>query len=86
MIPPSVKSVLWSFDTTQIDLEKNKKTIISQVLNLGSEEAISWLFNTYKKDEIAQIASAIPATMWNKKSLAFWSLVLQINPPIIRQI
>ncbi len=86
MIPACVKTVLWSYDSSKIDLNKDKKTIISQVLNLGSENAISWLFKTYGKKEIASIASTIPATAWDKKSLKFWSLALQITPPSKRLI
>ena len=81
MIPTFVKTVLWSYNSSKIDLNKDERTIISQVLNLGSEEAISWLFNTYGKKEITNIASTIPITAWDKKSLKFWTLVLQINPP-----
>ena len=81
MIPTSVKTVLWSYDSSKIDLNKDKKIIVSQVLNLGSEEAISWLFNTYGKKEITNIASSIPITAWDKKSLKLWSIALQISPP-----
>lgn len=81
MIPASVKAVLWSYDSSKINLNKDKGTIIQQVLNLGSKEAISWLFKTYEKDEIVRVASKIPASSWNKKSLTLWSLVLGINPP-----
>ena len=86
MIPASVKTVLWSYNSSKIDLKKDKKTIISQVLNMGSEEAISWLFNTYGKKEITRIASTIPVPSWDKKSLALWSLALQISPPSKRLI
>lgn len=86
MIPPSVKTVLWSYDYSKLDLNKDKKTIISQVLNLGSEEAISWLFNTYGKEEIINVASTIPVSSWDKKSLALWSIALQISPPSKRLI
>lgn len=86
MIPTSVKAVLWSYDSSKIDLKKDKKAIIHQVLNFGGEEGVLWLFATYGKDEIARVAEAIPATSWDKKSLKLWSLVLQINPPSKRLI
>ncbi len=86
MIPASVKTILWSYDSSKIDLNKDKKTIVGQVLNFGSEEGVLWLFATYGKDEIARIASTIPSTTWDRKSLKFWSLVLQINPPSKRLI
>ncbi len=84
MIPSFVKPVLWSYDTSKIDLKKDKKTLIFQVLNFGSEKAVSWLFRVYGKDDIAYVTSTIPKTAWNKKSLVLWSLVLGINPPAKR--
>lgn len=84
MIPPCVKTVLWSYDTDKMDPVKDKKTIILQVLNYGTDDAISWLFKTYRKEEIGIIASTIPATAWNKKSLALWTLVLGIKPSLKR--
>lgn len=86
MIPTSVKATLWSYDSSKIDLKKDKVTIIQQVLNFGGEEGVLWLFATYGRGEIARIAGTIPVTSWDRKSLKFWSLVLQINPPSKRLI
>lgn len=79
-IPNSVKAVLWSYDLNEIDFVKHKKLIITQVLNYGSRDATDWLFKTYSKDEIIQIASIIPVGQWDEKSLALWSLYLGIKP------
>ena len=79
-IPLSVKSLLWSYDLNKIDLTKHKKLIITQVLNFGNKEATDWLFCTYSKDEIAQVASSTPIGQWDKKSLALWSLFLGVKP------
>ena len=84
MLPASVKQTLWSYDTTKIDLQKHKKTIIEQVLNFGTKEATDWLFSTYKSTEITKIAETIPQTAWDKKSLSFWSFILNIHPPMKR--
>lgn len=79
-LPQSVQSVLWSYDTSKIDLIDHKKIIISQVLNFGTKEATDWLFSTYSEDEIRNIANQIPTGQWDRKSLALWSLFLNIRP------
>ena len=79
-IPKSVANALWSYDINKIDLDLHKKLIISQVLNYGTEDATDWLFDTYPLDEIQKMAEQIPTGQWNKKSLALWSLYLNIKP------
>jgi len=80
LTPQSVKAVLWSYDLNVLEVQKDKKIIISQVLNFGSEEAIKWLFKKYRFMDIEQIANTIPLFQWNKKSLSLWKLILSINP------
>ena len=79
-LPRSVKAVLWSYNIDLIKVQKDKKIIISQVLNFGSEEAIEWLFRQYGSTLVTKIANTIPLFQWNKKSLSLWRLVLPINP------
>ena len=78
-LPQSVKATLWSYDATQIDLQKNKKIIISQVLNFGSLEAVRWLFANYSSDDIKEVTINIPLGAWDKKSLNLWSLYFNLN-------
>lgn len=79
-LPQSVKTVLWSYKLDQIEVQKHKRIIISQVLNFGSKEAIKWLFKRYGFAQVAKIANTIPIFQWNKKSLSLWRLILSINP------
>ena len=80
MIPNFVRPYLWSYDISALDLKQHKKTIIFQILNLGSKKATDWLFSSYDKEEIKKIANTVPQTQWNKKSLRLWSVVLGIAP------
>lgn len=80
MLPSSVRQTLWSYDVNKVDLQKDKRLIIQQVLNYGTKEATDWLFTTYEKDEIAKVAQTISKGTWNKMSLGFWSLILGIKP------
>lgn len=79
-MPQSVKNVLWSYNTEEIDPDTNKQIIVGQVLNFGTKEATDWLFRNYSIEEIRKIAVTIPSGQWDRKSLALWSLYLEINP------
>ena len=79
-IPSYVKPFLWSYDTEQLDKEKDKKRIITNVLNWGTKRATDWLFGVFSRDDIREsILDPIPGS-WNKKSANFWSLVLDARP------
>ncbi len=78
-IPQSVKSCLWSYDINKLDLETNKGIVILNVLNFGDSEAVGWLFETYSKDKILDVATKTLETEWDKKSLNYWKTILGFN-------
>ncbi|MCF7820595.1 MAG: hypothetical protein K9M44_03965 [Candidatus Pacebacteria bacterium] len=74
------KPFLWSFDISKMDIEKHKKRIITNVLNLGTKEATDLLFKIYNKEDIKKyIENPMPGE-WNDKSLNYWSMVFNIQP------
>ncbi len=78
-IPKLVHPFLWSYDISKLDMERDKKRIITNVLNAGTTQATDWLFSVFKKEDIlATIRNPLPGE-WNKKSLHFWALVLDIQ-------
>jgi len=79
---PSVKAALCSFDTDRIDVEQHKERIITNVLNLGTHEALLWLFRTYPRERIAEVVAHPRPGEWNKRSLNYWSLVFDVEPQI----
>lgn len=78
-IPEHIIPFFWSYNPRKIDIKKHKKLIIAQILNYGDKPSTDWLFKTYNKKEVAEIAKKIPAGQWDKKSLNFWSLILNIK-------
>jgi hypothetical protein len=80
-LPTFVRPFLWSFDLQNIDLEKHKKRIITNVLNLGTKKATDWLFETYSKEDIkAVLVNPIPGE-WSRKSFHFWTFLFHLNIP-----
>ncbi|MEK7460993.1 MAG: hypothetical protein AAB647_02130 [Patescibacteria group bacterium] len=80
MLPTFLKPFFWSYDFSQLDIQKHKKIIIGQILNYGTKSAYDWLCSQYAKPVIILTASQIPTGQWNKRSLALWKLVLGIAP------
>jgi hypothetical protein len=79
-IPNYVKPFLWSYNVKEMDWQKDKKRILTNVLNLGTKKATDWVFSCYSKQSIiAVIKKPLPGE-WNKKSLNFWSLILNVKP------
>ncbi len=79
-LPPSVKAALWSFDTDRIDLVEHRERIITNVLNLGTHDALLWLFSTYARERIAAVVANPRPGEWNQRSLNYWSLVFDLRP------
>ncbi len=79
LILEKFKPFLWSFDIEKMELEKDKKQIITNVLNFGTKEATDLLFEVYGRKEIKQQVENPLSGEWNDKSLNYWSLVLGIN-------
>lgn len=79
-IPAEVRPFLWSYDIDSLDLERDKKRIITNVLNFGTKEATDWLFRTYSPDDIRDAVSRPFHGEWDRKSLSFWSLIFGVSP------
>lgn len=78
-VPNYIKPFLWSYDVSKIDLQRDKKRIITNVLNYGTKEATDWLFSVYNKDDVIETIKNPFSGEWNKKSLYFWSFVFGVK-------
>jgi len=74
------KPFLWYHDLKKMDLEKDKKRIITNVLNLGTKDASDLLFKVYStKDIKEQVENPLPGE-WSNKSLNYWSIIFDLQP------
>lgn len=82
MIPEFVHPFLWSYDISKMNLKRDKKRIITNILNFGTTKATDWLFSVYDKNDIKEnVKNPMPGE-WSEKSLNFWSIVLNVEPKI----
>ncbi len=75
-IPASFKPYLWSYDFEKLDIERNKETIILNILYYGNFSDWKKLFQIYSEKQIKQIYKTSKKDSWNKKSVNFWNLKL----------
>lgn len=81
-LPDPVRAALWSYDTEHMDLVLHAERIITNVLNIGTHEAVQWLFVTYDRSVISSVVEQPRPGEWNRKSLNFWSLLFDVEPRI----
>jgi len=79
-IPSFIRPFLWSYDVKKMDAQKDKKRIITNVLNFGTKKATKWALSTYPKTTIKQALRRPLPGEWSDKSLNFWSILFNVKP------
>lgn len=78
-LPDFFKPLMWSYDFSKIDLDKNKKTIIVNTINYGDLKHWKWITNYYGIKEIQNTLVQIPATELRSRALKLASLLFSIK-------
>ena len=78
-IPQFIRPFLWSYDISELDLKKDKKRVITNILNYGTKEATDWLFSKFKDEDIRDAIEKPFPGEWSKKSLHFWALIFGVK-------
>ena len=78
-IPDYVLRCLWSYDMSELDFDRHKNLIITQVLNYGDWQGVEWLYKNYSEDDLEQVVKKPRRGLWFKRTLNFWLTVLQID-------
>jgi hypothetical protein len=78
-LPESFKPLLWSYKFSEMDPEKHKETIITNVLNYGDLDQWRWLIKTYGRKQLKEIIESMPASQFRKPVVTLLSLLLGIK-------
>jgi len=80
-VPKQFQRALWSYDVNKMDLEKDKREIITQVLNYGTWEDLKLLYKLYSEKEIKEVVVVKNPRrgVWFEKVLNFWVLMFNIH-------
>ena len=58
-LPESLRPLFWSYGFSRLDLEKNKKNIILQVINYGNLQQWRWLTKQYGIATLRDVLSTV---------------------------
>jgi len=78
MVPKHLQTALWSYDLSTIDPDRDKGTIITQVLNYGNKQAIDWVLERYGHSDIEAELAHPRRGVWNKLSYNFWTTLFNV--------
>jgi len=78
-VPKQFQRVLWSYNISKMDLEEDKKEIITQVLNYGTWDDLKLLYRLYPEKDIKEVVKNPRRGVWFKKVLNFWTTIFNIK-------
>lgn len=78
-LPNFFKPLLWSYDFSKIDVEKDKKFIVINSLNYGDLKHWSWLIRHYGRDAIREVIRRTPVTEFRSQVRPLISLVFGVT-------
>lgn len=77
--PPEVACCFWSYDPEQLDLARDRKEIVTQVLNYGGWESVKWIRGVYSDADLKEVFRKPARGRWFKETLNFWLLELGLT-------
>lgn len=80
-LPSFLQPCLASYDLSKMDKARDKKTIITEILNKGDDIAISWLGENYTQDEIKEVIASPIRGMWLESVLDYWLKIFGLKLP-----
>jgi len=78
-LPEDFKPLMWSYDFSKIDPEKDKETIIINTINYGLWKQWKWLLSYYGKKKLKRIISELAASEFYKEPFKIMMLLLNIQ-------
>jgi len=78
-VPKQFQRALWSYNINKMDLQEDKKEIITQVLNYGTWEDLKLLYKIYDEKDIKEVVKNPRRGVWFKKVLNFWTNIFNIK-------
>jgi hypothetical protein len=78
-VPESLAPFFQEYRLPDLDLDRDAATVIERTLRYGSRRELSWLFQTYSEDEIAQWVRVSAPRRLPAAHRAFWQQVLQLE-------
>lgn len=71
-VPNFLQPCLASYNLLDLDLQRDKNLIVTEILNKGDGKALEWLTNNYSKADIKKAISPPTKGMWLNTNLDYW--------------
>lgn len=78
-LPEFFRPLLWSYDFSKIDPDRDKKLIVVNAVNYGDLIHWRWLINFYGKENVKKILSEIPVTELRPQVRSLISLMFGVE-------
>lgn len=81
LLPRFLQVYVPSYDISSLDKDDPgvSREIITQILNLGDDKAVAWLFDNYTLNKIKNVVEKPQRGVWNEESLNYWKQILKIH-------
>ena len=78
-LPEFFSPLLWSYDFSSIDLERDKQRIVINTINYGQWKHWQWIVNYYGEENIKQFIEDTPISEFRPRALKLISILLGIK-------
>jgi Family of unknown function (DUF6922) len=76
MIPQHLRPFFWDVNADTLDPHEYGDYVIGRILELGTEEAVSWMKATFREEEIKKVIREDHRL--SPKSVTYWALVYDV--------
>lgn len=78
-LPKFLQPCFPSYNLNSLDKTWDKKLIITQILNFGTEKDLIWLGKNYSQKEIKEIILNPTRGMWMSSILSYWLKIFDLK-------
>lgn len=78
-LPDYFRPLLWSYNFSSLNAEKDKKVIILNAINYGDLKHWKWINNYYGREAVRRLLSDMPATELRPRVVKLARLLFSLN-------
>lgn len=78
-LPLIFKPILWSYDFSRIDINKDAKEIIVNAINYGNLNHWRWLVKIYGKKKLKKLIQELPSSELRPPALELAKIIFNID-------
>ena len=75
MVKGAIQKYFWDVNPADLDIVTHKRYIIERILDLGDDEAVAWLHQTFSQKDIEEVLAT--SRRISLKSRHFWELIAE---------